>query len=176
MPPTEVPVDPEGSGNSEKPEIEKESNRRGRRFTLVAAGALLSVCGALLAYGSVGAGGDSEDGRGAAGGRSGTHATEVAYEVLGEGTADISYRAAGVEDLVRNARLPWRKTVRLPQGATPAVSVTLGEKGGRASCGLTVAGRHVQSSTVEGVFGRGTCAGESSGTPTPTRTDLQGTP
>ncbi|MGW5422800.1 MmpS family transport accessory protein [Streptomyces sp. NPDC003943] len=127
------------------------------------AGILLLVSGALLAYVVTGSGGPAGTDRPGAGDRSGARTTEVAYEVLGEGTADISYREAGdAEGTVRNAVLPWRKTVRLPQGATPAVSVTLGAKGGRASCGLTVAGRHVQSSTAEGVFGRGTCAGPSS--------------
>ncbi|MEV5969666.1 hypothetical protein [Streptomyces sp. NPDC051921] len=187
MPPTEDPVHPEGSENPENPEnfgntesperpgSAQESRRRGRRFAATGVGALLLVCGALLAYGLVGSGGPAGDER-AAGDGTGGRTTEVAYEVLGEGTADISYREGGAEDVVRNARLPWRKTVRLPEGATPAVSVTLGAKGGRASCGLSVAGRHVQSSTAEGVFGRGTCAGARPDAPTSTGTDLEGTP
>ncbi|MER6095961.1 hypothetical protein ABT154_08850 [Streptomyces sp. NPDC001728] len=131
---------------------------------MAATASLLALCGALAAYGTLGSDNTSEPGHGnangnaVAGGPSATARTEVAYEVLGEGTADIAYREADAEDIVRNVRLPWRKTVRLPQGTTPAVSVTLGERGGRAGCGLTVAGRHVMRSTAEGAFGRGNCA------------------
>ncbi|WP_199863584.1 MULTISPECIES: hypothetical protein [unclassified Streptomyces] len=153
-----------------------------------AAATLLVVCGALAAYGTLGSGDPSERGHGQADGNAmtgrgpATAQTEVAYEVLGEGTADIAYREADAEGIVRNARLPWRKTVRLPQGTTPAVSVTLGEKGGRAGCGLTVAGRHVQRSTAEGAFGRGSCASTESdaaaprSAPAPVPTSQQGTP
>ncbi|MFD9763086.1 hypothetical protein ACFWXI_06025 [[Kitasatospora] papulosa] len=89
-------------------------------------------------------------------------AAGVTYEVLGEGTADISYRGPGGAEavVVTNARLPWKKTVRVPLGAYSIVDVTLGEKGGTASCTLAVSGRHVQRATATGAFGRTTCSSE----------------
>ncbi|WP_426404501.1 MmpS family transport accessory protein [Streptomyces sp. R-07] len=87
---------------------------------------------------------------------------DVTYEVLGEGTADISYRGPGDDEaaVVTNAALPWKKTVSVPVGAAPTVHVTLGEKGGTASCSLAVHGRHVQRATATGAFGRATCRSE----------------
>ncbi|MGW8886249.1 MmpS family transport accessory protein, partial [Streptomyces sp. NPDC055749] len=85
------------------------------------------------------------------------------YEVLGEGTADISYRGDGTAnraETVENAELPWKKTVNVPLGAVPIVNITLGEKGGSASCTLAVHGKHVQRSTASGAFGRSTCTSE----------------
>jgi hypothetical protein len=62
--------------------------------------------------------------------------------------------------VVKAASLPWHRTVEVPLGRSPVVSVVLGEKGGRARCALAIRGRHVQSATAVGEFGRATCSGE----------------
>lgn len=87
----------------------------------------------------------------------------VTYEVTGEGTADIAYQGrseAGSATVDRAVPLPWKKTVRVPLGRPPLVSITLGEKGGRASCSLAVRGKHVQTASAYGRFGRATCQSE----------------
>ncbi|MBA2813207.1 hypothetical protein E0500_039325 [Streptomyces sp. KM273126] len=86
----------------------------------------------------------------------------VTYEVTGTGTADITYQArseSGKATVVRAAALPWRKTVPVPLGSSPVVSIVLGEKGGEARCAVAVQGRHMQSATASGDFGRATCTG-----------------
>ncbi|NNJ07592.1 hypothetical protein HHX38_26185 [Streptomyces sp. PKU-MA01144] len=90
---------------------------------------------------------------------------EVTYEVTGSGTVDISYRTLGASgaDAAATAskvRLPWKKTVDVPLGKEPVVSIVLDEQGGRARCALAIRGKHVQSSTAAGEFGRATCTGE----------------
>ncbi|WP_171118783.1 hypothetical protein [Streptomyces sp. Z423-1] len=95
----------------------------------------------------------------------------MTYEVTGEGTADITYQArsaSGEAVVVKAAALPWRKTVDVPLGKEPTVSIVLGEKGGQARCALTIRGRHVQSATATGTFGRATCAGSLPGRADPT--------
>ncbi|WP_406729190.1 hypothetical protein WJ438_38020 [Streptomyces sp. GD-15H] len=85
----------------------------------------------------------------------------VTYEVTGEGTADLSYQGAseqGTAETVSGARLPWKKTVEVPLGQNPVISITLGEQGGQARCAVAVRGRHVQSATASGGFGRATCS------------------
>ncbi|MER7958916.1 MmpS family transport accessory protein [Streptomyces sp. NPDC096030] len=130
------------------------SEVRDRRGVAVA-GALLLACAGLVGYGFAGG-----DGQGAPR-RAATETVGVTYEVLGEGSADITYRAEGDRaETVLGARLPWRKTVDVPRGAAPLVNITLGERGGSASCALTVAGRHIQRATASGAYGRSTCAGE----------------
>jgi hypothetical protein len=87
----------------------------------------------------------------------------VTYEVTGEGTADLTYQAqdaSGKAVTVHGAALPWRKTVRVPLGRAPVVTVALDAEGGRASCQLAVRGKHVQTSTAYGTYGRATCQGE----------------
>ncbi|MGW6563948.1 hypothetical protein [Streptomyces sp. NPDC054975] len=131
-----------------------DSGGRDRRGLAIGL-ALLLACGSLVGYGVL----DSEE---KAEARSAPTA-EVTYEVLGEGTADITYLATGESEkasVAENARLPWKKTVHVPVGQSPIVSVVLGEKGGRASCNLSVRGKHVQRSTIYGPFGRGTCTVE----------------
>ncbi|WP_353940945.1 hypothetical protein ABII15_04415 [Streptomyces sp. HUAS MG91] len=57
----------------------------------------------------------------------------VTYEVTGEGTADLTYQArdeSGKAVTVHGAELPWRKTVRVPLGKPPVVTVALDGKGG----------------------------------------------
>ncbi|WP_241027371.1 hypothetical protein [Streptomyces verrucosisporus] len=55
--------------------------------------------------------------------------------------------------------LPWKRTVEVPQGKEPTVSILLGEEGGEASCTLAIRGRHVQRATAFGSYGRATCSG-----------------
>ncbi|MFB6837183.1 hypothetical protein [Streptomyces sp. NPDC056361] len=145
----------------------EEPNRRVDRSDRVGAAlaaALLLACGVFVAYGFLGTGTEDE----AAGERAATSTAEatydVTYEVLGEGAADVSYRGSGGDEahVVTRVGLPWRKTVSVPLGASPIVDVTLGEKGGTASCTLSVRGKHVQRATATGAFGRTTCGGGSS--------------
>ncbi|MEX0171063.1 MmpS family transport accessory protein [Streptomyces sp. LMG1-1-1.1] len=145
---------------TEEPHRRIDRSGRGRRGVAVAA-ALLLVCGAFVAYGFR----DTEDEDEAAAERAAPPTAgatyDVTYEVLGEGAADVSYRGAGGEEAhVTRVGLPWRKTVSVPLGASPIVNVTLGEKGGTASCTLAVRGKHVQRATATGAFGRTTCGGE----------------
>ncbi|MEU0835603.1 hypothetical protein [Streptomyces sp. NPDC005969] len=157
MPTTE---EPEGPDESETPDATRVSSnpddRRIDRGGIAVAVALLLACGGLVTYGVL----DTEDEP--AGKRATTPTAEVVYEVLGEGAADISYRGADGDkaDVVTNVGLPWKKTVSVPLGSSPIVNVTLGEKGGTASCTLTVRGKHVQRATATGAFGRTACSSE----------------
>ncbi|MFE0422839.1 hypothetical protein [Streptomyces sp. NPDC058953] len=87
---------------------------------------------------------------------------EVKYEVTGEGTAEITFRPAGGTGatVVRDAALPWRKSIRLPVGTAPTVAVVLGDRGGSAACTVAVRGEHVQRALATGRYGRATCGGE----------------
>ncbi|MEU3429694.1 MmpS family transport accessory protein [Streptomyces gardneri] len=143
------------------PEEPKRRIDRSDRGGVAVAAVLLLVCGAFVTYGFLNT--ETEDE--AAGQRAATPTAEatyeVTYEVLGEGAADVVYRGAGDEaHVVTRVGLPWRKTVSVPLGAAPIVDVTLGEKGGTASCTLAVRGKHVQRATATGAFGRTTCGGE----------------
>ncbi|MER6115196.1 hypothetical protein [Streptomyces sp. NPDC001743] len=94
----------------------------------------------------------------------------VTYEVTGEGTADLTYQArseSGTAVVARRVSLPWKKAVRVPLGKPPIVTITLDAKGGQARCALAVRGRHVQTATAYGSYGRATCQGE---LPTPENT------
>lgn len=130
--------------------------RRADRSGLIAAGAALAACGGLVLYGVLDP--DESD-------KKPEHRTptaSVTYEVSGQGTADITFQArseAGKATVVKAAVLPWRKTVDVPLGKDPTVSITLGEKGGQARCTLAIRGHHVQSATASGTFGRATCTG-----------------
>ncbi|MGW1884251.1 MmpS family transport accessory protein [Streptomyces sp. NPDC001970] len=153
MPTTDEPAGPDESETPDTARVSRTlDDRRIDRGGIAVAAALLLACGAFVTYGVL----DSEDKRAT------TPTAEVTYEVLGKGAADISYRGAGGDkaDVVTNARLPWRKTVSVPLGASPIVNVTLGEKGGMASCTLAVRGEHVQRATATGAFGRTTCSSE----------------
>ncbi|MFD3652048.1 MmpS family transport accessory protein [Streptomyces sp. NPDC058620] len=163
MPTPQEPTDPDHPEESDHPEqpetpetAEKAPRSPDRRGIAVAA-ALLLACGALLTYGILDTGSEQAD-------RQSTVPTAaVTYEVLGEGTADISYRGDGTGDrahVVKNAELPWKKTVDVPLGTSPVINITLGEQGGEASCTLAVRGKHVQRATASGSFGRTTCTSE----------------
>ncbi|MEV5909957.1 hypothetical protein AB0M00_13740 [Streptomyces chartreusis] len=136
--------------------------RRADRSALIAAGAVLAVCAGLVVYGVADTGGSGSKPE-----RS-TPTASVTYEVSGQGTADIAFQArseAGKATVVKAAALPWRKTVAVPLGQDPTVSITLGENGGQARCTLAIRGRHVQSATASGTFGRATCTGALPTTP-----------
>lgn len=67
----------------------------------------------------------------------------------------------------------WHTTVDVPLGKHPTVSIVLGPKGGQAHCSLAIHGKHVQSATATGPFGRATCSGTLPTAPTPSRgTDI----
>ncbi|MFE1904202.1 MmpS family transport accessory protein [Streptomyces gardneri] len=150
------------------PDEPKRRIDRGDRGGAAVAAVLLLLCGAFVTYGFLNT--DTEDEDEAAGKRSATPTAEatyeVTYEVLGEGAADVTYRGAGDEaHVLTRVGLPWRKTVSVPLGVSPIVNVTLGEKGGTASCTLAVRGKHVQRATATGTFGRTTCGGEAPAAP-----------
>ncbi|WP_234315322.1 hypothetical protein [Streptomyces globisporus] len=157
----EEPADREEQGEREEREGSAASDTAPRRRGIALAAVLLLALGAFGTYRMLGSG-DTATSPQDASGRTG--AADVTYEVLGEGTADISYRGSGDDGaaVVTHAPLPWKKTVSVPVGAAPIVQVTLGEKGGTASCTLAVHGRHVQRATATGAFGRTTCGGEAS--------------
>ncbi|MCX4456330.1 hypothetical protein OOK58_30650 [Streptomyces sp. NBC_01728] len=52
------------------------------------------------------------------------------------------------------------------------LTITLSEKGGRAGCQLAVRGKHVQTATAFGRFGRATCQAE---LPSPEPSDASAT-
>nr|WTB34320.1 MmpS family transport accessory protein [Streptomyces sp. NBC_00830] len=96
---------------------------------------------------------------------------EVTYEVTGTGTAEISYLArseAGDATVEKAVKLPWTKSVQVPLGKAPSVNITLDGKGGQALCSLAIRGKHIQSATASGTYGRATCTGE---LPTPAATE-----
>ncbi|MFE0250214.1 hypothetical protein [Streptomyces sp. NPDC059010] len=125
------------------------------RAGVITAVVALAACSGLVLYGVLSGGGEEKK-------KPAVPTASVTYEVTGTGTADITYQASsesGKATVVRAAALPWRKTVPVPLGRSPVVSVVLGEKGGRARCAVAVQGRHLQSATADGDFGRATCTG-----------------
>lgn len=126
------------------------------RAGLITAAVALALCGGLVLYGVLSPGGEQKKRK------SDVPTASVTYEVTGTGTADITYQArseSGKATVVKAATLPWRKTVPVPLGRSPVVSIVLGEKGGQARCAVAVQGRHMQSATASGGFGRATCTG-----------------
>ncbi|MQY15176.1 hypothetical protein SRB5_53540 [Streptomyces sp. RB5] len=84
----------------------------------------------------------------------------VTYTVNGTGTAQIAYQnptAGRAATVIRSTSLPWTKTIRVPLGHNPRVSVILGDDGGTATCTLTIRSRPVQTSTTNGPNGRAHC-------------------
>ncbi|AZM49588.1 hypothetical protein DMB38_30810 [Streptomyces sp. WAC 06738] len=85
----------------------------------------------------------------------------MTYTVDGEGTAQITYVARGATGTtVQEAALPWRKSVRVPLGRTPTITLILPDHGGQATCTLAIRGNHAQRSTATGPHGRATCSAE----------------
>ncbi|WP_367044457.1 hypothetical protein [Streptomyces sp. Je 1-332] len=126
------------------------SNRR-----VVAVGAaLFGICAAGVTYGFLG--GDEPEERP-------VPTASVTYRITGTGNADVSYLARSSEGsatVEAGVELPWKKTVRVPLGKDPAVSIQLGRKGGEASCAVAVRGEHRQRATAFGSYGRATCTAE----------------
>ncbi|MFF1274506.1 MmpS family transport accessory protein [Streptomyces marokkonensis] len=134
---------------------EGEGEGSGGRAGVVIAAVLLLACAGLVGYGLL----DTEDEPE----KSTAPTAAVTYEVTGDGAAEISFLGRdedGTATVVRDAELPWKRTVQVPLGKRPTVAVVLGEKGGQASCTLAIRGKHVQRATAMGEFGRATCAGE----------------
>ncbi|MGW1090503.1 hypothetical protein ACWD4L_30390 [Streptomyces sp. NPDC002596] len=143
----------EATGTAADGPAKKESRGVDRRG-LAACAALVAACAGLVLYGVL----DAEEKP-----ERQVPTASVTYEVDGEGTADLTYQArsdSGTAVEVNQVDLPWKKTVRVPLGKPPIVTITLGEKGGRASCRLAIHGKHVQTATAYGKFGRATCQGE----------------
>ena len=131
----------------------KDTSGAGRAVVLIAA-VLLLACAGLVGYGLLDTEEEPE--------KPSTPTAAVTYEVTGDGTAEISFLGRnedGTATVVRDAELPWKRTVQVPLGTAPTVAIVLGEKGGQASCTLAVRGKHVQRATAMGAFGRATCAG-----------------
>lgn len=131
----------------------RDSSGAGRAVVLIAA-VLLLACAGLVGYGLLDTEEEPE--------KPSTPTASVTYEVTGDGTAEISFLGRnedGTATVVRDAELPWKRTVQVPLGTAPTVAIVLGEKGGQASCTLAVRGKHVQRATATGAFGRATCAG-----------------
>ncbi|MGP4049999.1 hypothetical protein [Streptomyces sp. 2A115] len=160
----------ETPAHAETPDTEKKSaadqtepadptpQRPGRadRAGLLAAAAAVAACGGLVLYGVL----DTDDSGSKPERRIPT--ASVTYEVTGQGTADITYQArneTGKATVVSQATLPWRTTVDVPLGKDPIINITLDEKGGQARCAVAIRGKHVQSATATGTFGRATCSG-----------------
>lgn len=151
----------EQAENADRPEkgekAEKAAGGSDRRAVAAVVGALLLVTGGLVGYGLLDSGDDRPAGRA-------VPTSEVTYEVLGSGSADITFLGdgeaarAGKAEVARAASLPWSRTVRVARDKQPIVSITLGEKGGRATCKLSVGGKHVQLAMASGAFGRATCS------------------
>ncbi|WP_426363735.1 hypothetical protein [Streptomyces sp. E-08] len=149
--------EPAESAAPEETEHEGTGRSPGRRGWLIAGVALLACAGlvGLVGHGLLGT--DEQPQRGAA------PSAEVTYDVTGTGTAEISYLArgeAGTATVEKSVTLPWTASVRMPLDKTPAVTIVLDEKGGQASCTLTVRDKHVQRATAIGAFGRAACTGE----------------
>ncbi|ATL29985.1 hypothetical protein [Streptomyces formicae] len=148
----------EETGETVVPESEVEGEVVGeisdRRVVSVGA-ALFALCAAFIVYGALD---EDEPER-----RRPAPTASVTYRVTGTGEAGISYVAGGakgdatVEDGVD---LPWHKTVRVPLGEDPAVSIRLGKEGGEASCVLAIGGEHRRRATASGAYGRATCTAD----------------
>lgn len=151
----------EPTGEETGEETGKEKSAGGDRSALVIAGAALAACLGLVLFGVWGGLGDP-------GGRDDEAERDmptaaVTYEVTGEGTVEVSYLARSEEGkatVEKGVELPWKKTVEVPLGKAPVVTIVLDGKGGQARCALAVKGRHVQGATASGTYGRATCLGE----------------
>ncbi|MGW1508709.1 hypothetical protein [Streptomyces sp. NPDC002394] len=146
--------EPAESAAPEENEHESAGRPPGRRGWLIGGTALLA-CAGLAGYGLLGTDGQPKTGT--------ASNAEVTYEVTGTGTAEISYLTpgeGGTATVEKAVTLPWKKSVQMPLGKPPTVTLVLDEKGGQASCTLTVRNKHVQRATAMGAFGRATCTGE----------------
>ncbi|MFJ2088960.1 hypothetical protein ACIOEW_06780 [Streptomyces sp. NPDC087901] len=152
---TDRPAPDPASLEAEPPQSGSAAGRRVDRRGVAVGALLLAACAGLVLYGVL----DTEE-RSAEPKRP---TAAVTYEVTGEGTADLTYQArseSGTAVVARRVSLPWKKTVRVPLGKSPIVTITLDAEGGQARCSLAVRGRHVQTATAYGSYGRATCQGE----------------
>ncbi|MCQ4209819.1 hypothetical protein [Streptomyces longispororuber] len=147
--PTPEPAESEEKGGAAA--STRSVDRRG-----IAAGlAVFAACAGLVVYGVLNT--DEEPAKPP------VPTAAVTYEVTGKGSADLTYQARsemGTGVVVHDAALPWKKTVRVPLGEAPTITVALDGKGGEARCQLAVRGKHVQTATAFGTYGRATCQGE----------------
>lgn len=147
----------------------EENPGSGDRSALVIAGTALAACAGLVLFGVFGGFGEEEKPERQ------VPTASVTYEVTGEGRVEVSYLARSEEGkatVAKDVELPWKKTVEVPLGKAPVVEIVLDGKGGQARCTLAIKGRHVQSATAFGTYGRATCTGE---LPAPESTAKEGT-
>ncbi|WP_234434425.1 hypothetical protein [Streptomyces sp. NRRL F-5126] len=156
--PAAATADPATEANSaSEDEYAAATGKRpgGDRAGLIAGIAVLAACAALVLYGVLHTG--SDDGSTA---HHRTPTAPVTYEVTGTGTAELTYQArsaSGRATVVHAAHLPWHTTVDVPLGKQPIISIVLGHNGGQAHCSLAIHGKHAQSATASGPYGRATC-------------------
>ena len=85
---------------------------------------------------------------------------EVEYEVTGDGPVEIVYvdKLGGETQRVRNASLPWRKTLTMKGSALVSVIAVRGATSeGSLSCSAKVDGEEVAQKTSEGTFITAAC-------------------
>jgi hypothetical protein len=85
---------------------------------------------------------------------------KVEYEVSGDGPVEIVYvdKLGGEAQRVRNAALPWRKTVTMKGSALVSVIAVRGATSeGTLSCSAKVDGAEVAQKTSEGTFITAAC-------------------
>lgn len=148
---SDEPVENAAPEENEHEDTGRPPARRGRLI----GGIALLACAGLVGYGVLGT--DEQPKTGTASN------AEVTYEVTGTGTAEISYLTpgeGGTATIEKAVALPWKKSVQMPLGKAPTVTIVLDEKGGQASCTLTVRNKHIQRATAMGAFGRAACTGE----------------
>lgn len=125
------------------------------RRVLSVGAALIGLCAAFVIYGVVDEGEPER--------RRPVPTASVTYRVTGTGEAGVSYVAGGAKGAATveaGVELPWRKTVRVPLGEDPAVSIRLGKEGGEASCALAIGGERRHRATAFGTYGRATCTAD----------------
>lgn len=134
----------------------RSGSRHPDRVGLLIAAAALAACTGLVLYGILSTGNSDDQAQ-----QPHTPTAPVSYEVTGTGTADLTYQAhneTGKATVVQDAHLPWHTTVDVPLGQDPTISIVLDQHGGTARCTLAIHGKHIQSATATGTYGRATCS------------------
>jgi hypothetical protein len=125
--------------------------------------ALLAIAGAALIAAGIALTWNSEDEKPP------PYTVPVAYQVTGNGRADITYLDNVKVGQEKNtsyghqhaARLPWHASAHVTPDSGPAtVTVQLGKKGGHASCRIAVRGREIQMASASGSYGRAVCTAD----------------
>lgn len=145
----------------------RSGSRHPDRASLLIAAAILTACAGLVLYGVISTGTGDDKAK-----QSQAPTAPVTYEVTGTGTADLTYQArsqTGKATVIQDAHLPWRTTVDVPLSQNPTISIVLDQHGGTARCTLAIHGKHIQSATTTGTYGRATCS-----TTLPTTGELNG--